>query len=853
MTKFKHYLFFLYIIIGFLTVDSLARAESTSINNSWLNISNSAKCSADLKNPTQSIFISANFRNLGIMLNNLSKKTDLDQTEFIGQGLHYNKYKLTQLSQIIIQSMNTGRLPLVKSKSEAEAQWHRLRTQNLEDLNTPYLEKINCIQVNEINTYYSHLFLRGINQMTLTEIGKQFSTKKPQTLCTYESIPKNLELYPVYNIDAKIVDEKIWQTIGFDFWASFKIYLSHAWRNHNLPEFKKSAFEKISLMIPIEDQILMLSNGCKGFEKPECNSDFLSSSELRTLFSNNRSKLSLTSSSLEMKDQLTDNQQKVEESIQVKLAEKSADNQWIKDFQKSFLSFSSTHLNYLYSANTLFSSVMAQKGTENLKSDLISEIKNKEFSEEAYYLCLENRVLTQNEPFSLYKTDLENLDKNSARLDQFLKYGINSKQMIQTYLQLAENVTKVCNDYDASLSKESSTQNWVNYKPWYKNFLSRYKIRDFKTEEQTITKQINQKSLIYVNGLCSSSIDCHRELIKSIVEVNKLLLHSKSFVRSEISSSQIFNENANQVACGIYDPWEAGKLNKKKLMTDIGSSLLFGWTALPIYLDVNYNNRTLTSFNKLVDDGHIKFDLGFDQKQVKKSLAVNFGALLGAPCSVQFSQTNSQISDIENNYVFKGITGASCVGQKSENTISQDGTVEEFKKSSDKDYKMCGQCTINFEKVSAVSAIGVFNPLGFVIRMASSIVRYNEVKNNQIINPTEFSLNTDDIVQTYLENNRSIPERCVDMLSRGLSCQKNICASLAVREYELLTNEKVESIDLVYANAQLPGQTKHYTSALFKNKRNQKTYKIPMACEENGDMFNLNLNSNMIQQIKAEK
>ena len=85
--------------------------------------------------------------------------------------------------------------------------------------------------MNEINSYYSNLFLRGINADTLTQLAEKFSEAKSPLNCDSANIKNDLDLYPVYNYSLKIADQKKWEQSGFDFWSSFKIYLSWSWRN----------------------------------------------------------------------------------------------------------------------------------------------------------------------------------------------------------------------------------------------------------------------------------------------------------------------------------------------------------------------------------------------------------------------------------------------------------------------------------------------------------------------------------------------------------------------------------------------------------------------------------------------
>ncbi len=823
------------------TISSVALSQTES--NSWLTISNSAQCSAEMAKPAESIFISGNYRNLGILLNNLAKQTSQDQTSFIGEGLRYNKIKLAQLSQIILSGLLNQKLPYLNEDNLAKSNWDQLDF-------SKEIKNVECLQVSEVNTYYSNLFLREVNADKLTQIAKLNLNRKNQINCDDNNIKNNLDLYPIFNFNIKSSEPQKWQKDGFVFWNSFKKYLSSAWRNPRLKNLLDSPYHKISLLIPVEEQLLILSNGCRSIEKPECQSDYLSSAELRTLFTTDRKKLEMTGSTLEMKDQILKNDTEMEDNISSQITKKSDNNQWIKDFQKSYLGFTSNNIDKLFSANQLYSSVLSQKSYQLLNQDLEFEINDLKNSESAFYLCMEHRILTQSEPYSLFKTDIENMQSNYQQIDGVLKYGLKANEIIKAFNEISPKITKLCNQYDSQIAKNKKpTDNWTNYRPWYKRFISRYKL----TSEMETFKQNSGSDSTYVLGLCANSIDCHRKMIESFTDLNKLLLHSKIFLKTQFVSAPLFNENAEKFACGVYDPWESSRLNKKKLTADIASSLLFGWSALPIYLDVNYSKKELVSFNKLVENGHVQFDLEFSKNEVRKSLAVNFGNLLGAPCAIQISEVETNLSEVNNRYVFKGISANACKGSSKKITTSLDGSADSFQRNDKNNKQICGQCSINFEKAPLLlGALGSFTPVGFVIRLASSLIRFNNFRNDQIANPTEFNLNTDYIVDAYVKNNNRIPENCVPMLSRGLSCRSNMCESLVVKEYEQTTGLKVDQIHLVEEPDYLNTKQSNYKSAEIKNKNSDHVYKVPITCDKQANFFNMTMDKKLIQQIKMD-
>lgn len=812
----------------------------------WVNISNTPKCAADMGKPADSIFVTASLRNTGIVLNNLAKQTGKDQTTFVGEGLRFYKVKLNVLSKEIIDGLNSSALPFVTTESEAATNWKELdrsaQTRN-------HFAQSTCTQVNEINAYYSHLFLRGVNQETLTKLAEKLSEKNSSTDCESANIKADLDLYPVYNYDLKIKDENKWQANGYKFWASFKIYLSWAWRHSKNEMIAKNPMNKMTLVNPMEEQILLLSNGCKSIERPECNSDFLSAAELRNLFTKDRSKLTMTSSTLEMKDLISDNNDQIDSRIKQNIARDSGDQTWIKEFQKSYTGFSTKMIEDLYAANKIFTTVSSQKTLAVYKNEFLTEMAKPENFEEAHYLCVEHRLINRNDSYNYFKFDLKNLKTNGHYLDQFLKYGMSVTDIMNSYENIANEVTTACDNLDREQTKVADSK-WNNYRPWYRDYLSRYKSiqNEIVREKQESDEKafVDNRPLSYLKDQCASAIDCQRRMVESVISINKLLLHSKTYLRMAIPSAPIFNERAEKVACGSYDPFEPARLNKKKLWADMISSVLFGWTGLPIYLDVNFQKKDLIGFDKLIEDGKVTFDPQYGEIRMTKTYALNLGSFINVPCSISLTETNINPNETMNGSLYKGLAINTCSGVKNERLTSPTGSIDVFKKAPEGDFQTCGSCALNFENAIKFAAVNVFAPIRVLVRGLQAIIRYNEVKNDDSINPTEFNINTKELLKTY-KKHRIIPAECVTMLSHGLSCERNICEALAVKEFELRTGMEVETIMMMKDY-----ERNTYESAYIQVVGGKKESRFTVQCSESGDTFWMPITNGEIKQLGKE-
>lgn len=161
-------------LLSALTVLMLSIQLNAGYDPNYLTIQNTPKCAADMSKPADSLFLAASLRNTGIILNNLAKQTDKNPSQFVGEGLKFYKIKLITLTQLVLQGMNSGQLPNVRTNEEAVSQLSKF---NKNISTKTYFNQMKCYQVNEINTYYSHLFLRGVNQDTLNQLAQ--NSRKP--------------------------------------------------------------------------------------------------------------------------------------------------------------------------------------------------------------------------------------------------------------------------------------------------------------------------------------------------------------------------------------------------------------------------------------------------------------------------------------------------------------------------------------------------------------------------------------------------------------------------------------------------------------------------------------------------
>jgi len=807
----------------------------TSHNDTYF-INNSAQCAAEMKRPAQSFFILNNLLPYGILLNNLQIKLNYKDDNFIISGVKYHNQKLIYLSQLIIDKLITKQIPYVKNIDDALLYQSHFNIQENSKKNL----KTECHLVNDITNQSPQIYLRAVDKATLEKLAKIELSHQDSQKCEDKIMTSSFDLYPIFNFNFKHLTSKDWDENGFAFWDSFKIYLSLYWKKHNISFLKNDIYEKLSLMIPLEDLIILNSDSCASINRPECKSDFLSSTEIRTLFSQQRTHLKMTDNSLQMKENIFYTNYKMEENIQHQLEYNNSENSLIQNLLNSLLGFKNQNTESLNRLVEVFSAILSTHNENKLVEDLQFELQQKKDFEELHYMCSEIRLLKQ----GFFKIEDELLESNLTFFDQHIKTTYKPSMAVNSFKNISQKVIKFCDQVDQIQIKNNIQINssWSDYKTWYIDFLKSYKSFKQDIESETSQNSINYLQPIrdnyYVNGLCNSAANCLREMIESMASLNKIVLHKKTFFPQQITAGNLFNENAEKVACNIYDPFEISKNNQKKLIYDIAGSAFFGYSALPIFFDVNFNPKEVKSFNKMIADKEIKFDVTMGESELKSSLALNFGALLDIPCAVSFSETAKDFMPLNSGYLFNGISVGACKSNKNEGRENISSKVDTFNTTGQSSSKSCFECTINFTTISTLKSLNIFSPIRFFIKLMDSLIRYENIKNSEFLNPTELKVNKKFLVQTYLKYKKTIPEECVNTLKLGLPCAKNFCAAMAIREYEKYTGQSVQEIDLIsnnhYHSTKADSDT--YSGAWIKNINSQQTH-FRFVCQNSNKYF----------------
>ena len=287
--------FFSLCILSFLSIAQAKESRTLDINP--LNFSNRADCARDSQKPTRSVFFIADTLDVG---KSLLRAGDLlsRQDTFTAEGIKRYRFTLQSLSKLVAEKLLKGQLPLLNAKLPeysdlvdsckegcyemdqlvAEAWAGRLQGERLNFSGS----HMSCHEVKDFAALYPHLLDSKPTKDSLKALGQSMTAGSEHLVeCNIDN-PGDLSV-SFYQFDLRHIDQKLWDKVGFDFWSSFNIYFSWAFRHS--PEARQMALNYHGLFrqVNLEELSFFFSNGCNSLGRPECSKDFLNTNSLREL------------------------------------------------------------------------------------------------------------------------------------------------------------------------------------------------------------------------------------------------------------------------------------------------------------------------------------------------------------------------------------------------------------------------------------------------------------------------------------------------------------------------------------------------------------------------------------------
>lgn len=874
--------------VSMMATTALAIDWSPATNQIPLNkirITNRAQCAVDSEYPTESAFIIADGYNAGKLVYSLSKSIGGDSEQMSQQGMQQFRVAVTRLTKVIINKLLTGRLPLLptnlqKSKlttynsiaplcekktycpelngylskiwdnSEgAGIPWLKLDTfakENFLALKKP--DQVSCFYVKRFSALQEQLNSVEVDKEVLLSIA-QAATEKDKYITDCETQDPQLDSRnSITQLDLRLPPNFNFNQVGFDFWNSVKIYLSFAWRYSDIPLQVAPEFGHLFRSIALEESIMMIANGCKSIEKPECDAATLSINSLRELARPNGDK---TEHKKELPqgpeaDVINRGARDVNDDFLGTRSYEEA-SEWVDNFRKNYVSARGSMKNRVQSAiqflNIISTSIPSGELPELLKPLAFANTYSTQHRDELYYLCTEAR-LAGDQRIDFMRTNIDKVQQLDVMQKSFEGSRISLKDSVTYFDNVSDKLISICDSLERERiwNVEGYTVNRSGFNAWARELLNIPPPNTINIEQKPLTfgsplimwdaNRISDPG----NSICNSAIDCSRKLIKSMVDLYAVAKYADAFlpVNSTVATPDIFNPYADLKACKVYDPWFQTRRANKRLVADLASTALFGWNVLPLYIDIDFKPPKVTSLNQMIKNGVVKFDPKIEKEKMEMALLADFGPLMGAPCAVSIAPNSAKEFNF---YAFNGISVNYCKIRDEGQTIGR--SPDDIQNSTPISRSYCGGCSINFVGVSggaAVSSGPTLNPIKLGVYLFRSIHRFITAKKDKVNIPRTQEVDINKVVKTFKKYG-TIPDHCVDQLGQGVDCHENICVAKAADHFERYTGSSVISIE----SEQNPNEQDLNTysrTALVKSRFCNGTVRVSYNCSDDGKKFN---------------
>lgn len=657
--------------------------------------------------------------------------------------------------------------------------------------------EMTCAYLKKFSPLQAHLYGTKPTKGALESIADAVATQDSKFAdCNDFDAQENLQV-AAYEIGLPELREKSlfrkesWVNKGFDYWNSLKIYLSYAFRNAPEMEAMAYPFAPIFSGVNLEESVMLVPNGCRSLAPAKCDGDRLALNSIREFakedFKRNALELDILSETPDGPDN-----DLIEDMIpsvnvdELDLAAHQSASQWLEKFSGNLSSSRALMKKRLIKAVNHFNFLTKSLSVETLLSKLDQQFKGKLFSgnkaeldstekNELYYLCSEFSF-SQHEKWSFIRGNLEILSKSSM-VDGLTKEisQVSSKESFAYFIRLGDAINKACYDLkqhdiwddDFDLDREGFAP-WYTAKVYEHKVKSRYdeKIAEYLKKGQPLISYPQYGATQNVSDvICAHASDCARKTIEATLAFYSATQYASTFwsLEQKIKSPDLFNPYAERTACKVYDPWYKTRATLFSFVWDMGQTAASAFVPGMIYTKADLQPRMVTSFNELVKDGKIEYDIKYSKQKILTAITADFGSLTGVPCAVSINRSARNPFDTLR---FTGISVGACTSQQDYNLNVN--SASDIGPNQEEGSSQCLSCRLNFESLSGVLAYGTQNvgPAFFIVRGIYNL--YKALKDPFNI-PRSWEVHPYDAYETKALYGE-IPKSCVRDLRKGRKC-----------------------------------------------------------------------------------
>ena len=786
------------ILLGICIFSYLSFAdakESRILDINPLNFSNRADCTRDAKKPTRSVFFIADTLDVG---KSLLRAGDLlsRQDSFTAEGIKRYRFTLQSLSKLVAERLLKGQLPLLNTSLPhyldlmetckegcpemdqlvADAWAGKLQGERLNFTGS----HLSCHEVKDFAALYPHLLESKPTKDSLKALGQSMvGGEQPLVECDIDNLGDLSVSF--FQFDLRHIDEKMWNKVGFDFWSSFNIY--YAWAFHNSQEARQMALNYHGLFrqVNLEELSFFFSNGCHSISRPECSKDFINTNSLRELARVSQdSELAKLQVFMPGPDHEEDDILRQDDNLgreDLGLDAHESATAWAKNFKDNMAK--TRGFIRLKLSQSLSQLKFIRRGLENsLLSDISRELETIKVADrvtrtEAFTFCAELTSATDRE-ISFIRPKLAAMTK----FESIWNYSQNIHSEIEADLdwsihQFAPQLLTLCEKLrDDKVWLKDDHPGKESFSAWYQSFHYKKVLEAPLLEGASSYLVLKNGQTGKVETFCRTSLDCGKKLISNLIDLKISSDYASSLLSldGQIKNISATTSMGERVACKMYDPWGQSKKAGFEFLKDMVLAGVSTATIVPIYVDVSLADKKVSSLQEIIKDGKVYYNPKFDRRANQKTLIIDFGPLLGAPCAIAVS-SDGRVRP-PSYLAFEGITLQGCrdferINVQAESPEQIDNVVRKL--------SGCFTCTISLANTVASAAMlnPAMRPFFYVIRGVVRLV--SNLRSPEDI-PRSWSVNPNAVARTLKLNGGEIPKSCVRKLSRGEECIRSSCA-----------------------------------------------------------------------------
>ena len=843
------------LVTTVLNIPQLAKSQiSVARDFRPIEFTSRAQCAINSSSPARSILILGDGADAGRLAFNLTAKSGFTVSE--NEALATYRKSVAATFKIVVEKLLDKSLPLISGPTADQSLQPLLHACDRQRGCAPLEKKlkeiwstgmvnigsrlsatsarVGCHKISQFGALHGHLNKDRPTRADLEEIATAFSTTATTpTSCDAETNSRERNF--LLQLDIVSVNEKSFEKQGFDFWNSVKTYAAWAWRNS--PEVKKSMGRFSSLFpgMALEEELLLVPNGCRSISLPKCDLQSLSLNSLRQLAMPPQVESGFERSAPDgpQSDLISRKARSVNDGfLQTQDADASA---WVANFSNRFNEARWVSRNKLQ--NALRQGRVQEKiSNETLVKDIEEDLseydatKNSALASQMFAVCLETRVL--NDPMlKTLRPDFQSViaagqelmpDVPSAQSD--LKIVVSAAQ------DLAKRLHPLCEKLEKSLfvskSQNSTTYDWTYVPEWTRERLGVLEIEDAKLKASYAAAKLKgwPRPQTYLElsfpgraaiEVCRSPLMCAQQTFKSYVDIYYVSTWAAALQNARnLKDSNIFNPYAELTACKVYDPWFTTEQANANLAQRLVMSAVLAPLPVPVFFENLKKRPEVVELKGTVEkneagETRLKFDPKFSTDPSTKNFFADLGPLTGAPCAVQYSNDTSSRFQV---YGVSGVTLNYCSdGKTSSEETADDGTSERSRAK----YSVCGGCTINATGiVSALSYAAPPGPVRFLFGAMRAFTLYADASKDSPNRPRTYTVNPEFVEQAFKDNSGNIPAKCTDSLSSGYRCFADTCAAHAASEFEKRSGLRVTTSNIRYDDEQESHPTESVRSGM---------------------------------------